>query len=128
MTNTRRLGGVLACVALVLAGCGGGSDDGGGLKAEKVVDAFRDAGLQVPNPRDNSGTPLCTQTGCTRLITTDAFSVYEWKSEGDAAKQAKIIAASFPYVVHRNVAVRFITGGTAVEVDPAPYKDVLAKL
>lgn len=127
MTNSRRLGGVLACVALVLAGCGGGSSNDS-LKAEKVIDAFRDAGLRVPNPRDNSKFGLCSATGCTKLITTDAFSVYEWKTDDEATRNADTIAASYPKVVHRNVVIRFATGGSVVEVDPAPYEKILAKL
>lgn len=93
--------------------------------ADQAIAAFRSAGLSVPNMRDNTE-GNCRTIKCTRLISTDSYSVYEWPDDAAAARWA---AASGMRVARANrVVVRFAVGGSAIEVDPAPYERVLADL
>lgn len=50
--------------------------------ADDVLKAFQNAGLSTPEPRDNSHN--CVDLGCTKVITTEAVSIYEWPSEEKA--------------------------------------------
>lgn len=125
-TAMNRLWGTLVVLLVLLAACGGGGGDKPNrLSADKVVKAFEDAGLQVPNPRDNTKSN-CGSLKCEKLVTTDAFSIYEWSDADAAQRWAKASGPSA--TAHRNVTLRFATGGTAPEVDPAPYEKVLKNL
>lgn len=112
---------VLAALAL-LAACGGGGN--GEPTAEDAIDAFRDAGLSIPNPRDNSHG--CGDLPCKALISTDAFSVYEWNNEAAARDWAD--STSRPVLRNGTLTLGFATGGSAVKVDPDPYEAVFSGL
>lgn len=59
--------------------------------ARQVVDAFRAAGLKVPNPRDRSVDcgPDGLGLGCSELIATDAVTVYVFPDESSASDVAE---------------------------------------
>ncbi|MED4699604.1 hypothetical protein P9436_11115 [Lysinibacillus capsici] len=46
--------------------------------ADDILKAFQDAGLSTTEPRDNSHN--CVKLECTKLITTEDVSIYEWPS------------------------------------------------
>lgn len=104
----------------LLAACGGGSDE---PTARDAIDAFREAGLNVPNARDNSHG--CGTLPCKSLITTDAFSVYEWEDEAAARRWAE---GNSTVLRNGHLTLGFATGGSSVEVDPAPYEAVFSAL
>ncbi|MEU8298355.1 hypothetical protein AB0C04_13860 [Micromonospora sp. NPDC048909] len=58
--------------------------------AKQVIDAFRSAGLKVPNPRDRSVDcgPDGLGLGCSELIATDAVTVYVFPDETSAGDLA----------------------------------------
>ncbi|MFI6266785.1 hypothetical protein [Micromonospora sp. NPDC051006] len=58
--------------------------------AKQVIDAFRTAGLKVPNPRDRSVDcgPDGLGLGCSELIATDAVTVYVFPDETSAGDLA----------------------------------------
>lgn len=60
--------------------------------AKQVVDAFRAAGLKVPNPRDLSVDcgPDGLGLGCSEIIATDAVTVYVFPDEISASDIADI--------------------------------------
>ncbi|MEU6077328.1 hypothetical protein [Micromonospora sp. NPDC047074] len=59
--------------------------------ARQVVDAFRAAGLKVPNPRDRSVDcgPDGLGLGCSELVVTDAVTVYVFPDESSAGDIAE---------------------------------------
>jgi hypothetical protein len=59
--------------------------------ARQVVDAFKAAGLKVPNPRDRSVDcgPDGLGLGCSELIATDALTVYVFPDESSARDVAE---------------------------------------
>ncbi|MFG3704984.1 hypothetical protein ACGF7U_09675 [Micromonospora sp. NPDC047670] len=59
--------------------------------ARQVVDAFKAAGLRVPNPRDRSVDcgPDGLGLGCSELIATDAVTVYVFPDESSASDVAE---------------------------------------
>lgn len=57
------------------------------ITAEDVLEAFEKAGLAVPEPRDNTGSPPA-DLECEQLITTEAVSIYQLVSE-EKAKQVQ---------------------------------------
>ncbi|MEU5945686.1 hypothetical protein ABZ793_08990 [Micromonospora sp. NPDC047465] len=59
--------------------------------ARQVVDAFKAAGLKVPNPRDRSIDcgPDGLGLGCSELIATDAVTVYVFPDESSASDLAE---------------------------------------
>ncbi|MEV5767220.1 hypothetical protein AB0L34_22025 [Micromonospora sp. NPDC052213] len=59
--------------------------------ARQVVDAFKAAGLKVPNPRDRSVDcgPDGLGLGCSELIATDAVTVYVFPDESSASDIAE---------------------------------------
>ncbi|MEH1101659.1 hypothetical protein [Micromonospora sp. CPCC 205561] len=59
--------------------------------ARQVVDAFRAAGLKVPNPRDRSVEcgPDGLGLGCSELVATDAVTVYVFPDETSASEIAE---------------------------------------
>ncbi|MFG3696556.1 hypothetical protein ACGF5C_01330 [Micromonospora sp. NPDC047620] len=63
----------------------------GTLGARQVVDAFKAAGLKVPNPRDRSVDcgPDGLGLGCSELIATDAVTVYVFPDESSASDIAE---------------------------------------
>ncbi|PZF81951.1 hypothetical protein, partial [Micromonospora deserti] len=63
----------------------------GAPAARDVVEAFRAAGLRVPNPRDRSVDcgPDGLGLGCSELIATDAVTVYVFPDESSAGDVAE---------------------------------------
>ncbi|MGK5519700.1 hypothetical protein ACSNN9_10110 [Micromonospora sp. URMC 107] len=59
--------------------------------ARQVVDAFKAAGLKVPNPRDRSVDcgPDGLGLGCSELVATDAVTVYVFPDETSASEIAE---------------------------------------
>ncbi|MBQ1073717.1 hypothetical protein KBX06_11180 [Micromonospora sp. C31] len=59
--------------------------------ARQVVDAFKAAGLKVPNPRDRSVDcgPDGLGLGCSELVATDAVTVYVFPDETSASDIAE---------------------------------------
>ncbi|MEU7933118.1 hypothetical protein [Micromonospora echinofusca] len=59
--------------------------------ARQVVDAFKAAGLKVPNPRDRSVEcgPDGLGLGCSELMATDAVTVYVFPDETSASEIAE---------------------------------------
>lgn len=120
--------GCLAALALLIGACGGGDDEpaAAGPTADDVIAAFRQAGLSVPNPRDNTA-QNCSSLKCEKLITTDSYSVHQWPSEAAADTWASS-SMVMTTLVEGTVTVRFITGGSAKEVDPEPYRAALVAM
>jgi hypothetical protein len=60
--------------------------------ARRVIDAFKAAGLAVPNVRDRSREcgPDGVGIGCAQLVATDAVSVYVFPDEASASNQTEI--------------------------------------
>lgn len=69
---------------MLLSACGG-SD---GPTAKDVVNSFDEAGLAVPNSRDNTE-QNCPDLNCEHLQTTDTVSVYEWSDIETAEKNSE---------------------------------------
>ena len=95
--------------------------------AQKVVDAFKAAGLKVPNLRDRSRDcgPNGLGVGCAQLLVTDAVSVYVFPDEATATNQTDIWGAD----AYRKGAVVLNYLGTRTAVaEQKRYNDVLAKL
>lgn len=95
--------------------------------ARKVVDAFKAAGLKVPDPRDRSRDcgPNGTGVGCAQLMVTDAVSVYVFPDEASATNQTDVWGAK----AYRAGAVVLNYLGTRTSAaEQQRYNDVLAKL
>jgi hypothetical protein len=133
---------VVLGAGVLLAGCGGGVPAGhpatatvvttgasitqapsAGPTAQRVVDAFKAAGLRVPNPRDNSG--HCESLGCTQMITTDAVTVLSY---ADPAK-AKDYAVKAGTEAHQagSVVLSYLAARTPA-ADRPKYEAELSKL
>lgn len=95
--------------------------------ARKVVDAFKAAGLKVPDPRDRSKDcgPNGTGVGCAQLLVTDAVSVYVFPDEATATNQTDMWGVK----AYRAGAVVLNYLGTRTSAaEQKRYNDVLAKL
>ncbi|QDY07128.1 hypothetical protein FJK98_08015 [Micromonospora sp. HM134] len=95
--------------------------------ARKVVDAFKAAGLTVPDPRDRSKDcgPNGTGVGCAQLLVTDAVAVYVFPDEASATNQTDVWGAK----AYRAGAVVLNYLGTRTSAaEQKRYNDVLAKL
>jgi hypothetical protein len=94
------------------------------LTAGMVVGAFKDAGLPVRNPRDNTA-QNCPDLGCTQLISTDDVSIYTW---ADPVAQSAF-AKSYGEGAHSsgNVVLSYLAARTP-EKTRAKYERVLAPL
>ncbi|MFJ6197150.1 hypothetical protein [Micromonospora sp. NPDC092111] len=95
--------------------------------ARKVVDAFKDAGLKVPNLRDRSKDcgPNGLGVGCAQLLATDAVSVYVFPDEATATNQTDVWGIK----AYRAGAVvlNYLDTRTSV-AEQKRYNDVLATL
>jgi len=95
-----------------------------------VTDAIEAAGLQVVNPRDNSGN--CEPEGgslpCIEQLTTDLFSVTVWATPEDAQRAIQVAAGDAPVAVGNTTTVAFHEGGTTPTYDRAAYEAALAEL
>ena len=82
-TRARRLGGVrfLLMLLLLAAATACGAPDV--FDASDAVDAFVDAGLEAPNPRDVTA-DKCTTVECVEAVETDVVTVYRWPDTGAA--------------------------------------------
>lgn len=99
---------------------------GTGLTAWQVVDSFIAAGLPAPNPRDNSGN--CTGDGglgCVQLITTDAISVYSWRTEATAQHQVDVAGGG---AYRKGLIVLSYVAARTPEADRPRYEAVLNQL
>ncbi|MEV0940137.1 hypothetical protein AB0I90_07150 [Micromonospora wenchangensis] len=95
--------------------------------ARKVVDAFKAAGLKVPDARDRSKDcgPNGTGVGCAQLMVTDAVAVYVFPDEASATNQTDVWGAK----AYRAGAVVLNYLGTRTSAaEQKRYNDVLAKL
>ncbi|MGP4041904.1 hypothetical protein ACTWP4_18680 [Gracilibacillus sp. D59] len=117
-------------IAFIMTACSGEetSKNDNSLSTDDVLTAFEEAGLSVPEPRDNNHN--CDDLGCTALKTTEAVSIYQWPSEDEAKKNAEY----FDYQ-SGTFTIRFNKSHTAdgeIEYQPEPdkqsYKDVLDEL
>lgn len=68
--------------ALLLGACGGPA-----TSAQDVVDAFVDAGLPAPNPRDVTES-ACAPMGCEEAVQTDVVTVFRWGESSQAIAHA----------------------------------------
>lgn len=93
------------------------------VTADDVVDAFKAAGLPVPNPRDNSHN--CDTLGCRQLITTDAITVVSFDDEEAAARYAD--AASEDKYRRGLVVLSYAAARTARAIRPR-YEQLLDTL
>jgi len=102
------------------------------VTADDVLKAFEDKGLSTPNPRDNTENN-CPDLGCTKLITTDVVSIYEWPSE----EKAKEVQRNYDFGDYQSgkFIIRFNIKHNAdgsIKYQPYPdeqsYKDVLDSL
>lgn len=80
----------------------------GAVTAQQVVDAIVAAGLPVREPRDNSG-GMCQDAGCSQLITTDDFSVYQFPDVESATKWASIFPLKYQ---NQTIVMRYTQGGS----------------
>lgn len=95
--------------------------------ARTVVDAFKAAGLAVPNVRDRSKDcgPDGVGVGCAQLLATDAVSVYVFPDEASATNQTEVWGTD----AYRKGAVVLSYLGTKTSVtERKRYDAVLAKL
>ncbi|SCL50994.1 hypothetical protein GA0070606_1725 [Micromonospora citrea] len=95
--------------------------------ARQVVDAFRAAGLKVPNPRDRSVDcgPDGLGLGCSELIATDAVTVYVFPDPSSASDVAETWGGqSFR---HGAVVLNYLEARTPA-ADRARYEKVLTGL
>ncbi|MFI9642982.1 hypothetical protein ACIG87_23505 [Micromonospora sp. NPDC051925] len=95
--------------------------------ARKVVDAFKAAGLKVPDVRDRSKDcgPNGSGVGCAQLLVTDTVSVYVFPDEATATNQTDMWGAK----AYRAGAVVLNYLGTRTSTaEQKRYNDVLAKL
>ncbi|MEV0152308.1 hypothetical protein AB0H57_01000 [Micromonospora sp. NPDC050686] len=95
--------------------------------ARAVVDAFRAAGLTVPNVRDRTRDcgPDGLGIGCAQLVATDAVAVYVFPDEATATNQTEMWGTD----AHRSGAVVLNYLGTRTPTaERQRYAAVLAKL
>ncbi|MBY8871086.1 hypothetical protein K7640_04410 [Micromonospora sp. PLK6-60] len=95
--------------------------------ARAVVDAFRAAGLSVPNVRDRTRDcgPDGLGIGCAQLVATDAVTVYVFPDEATATNQTDMWGSD----AHRSGAVVLNYLGTRTPTaERQRYAAVLAKL
>ncbi len=100
--------------------------DTNALTAEQVVDAVVAAGLPATDPRDNSSR-MCQTTGCTQLITTDDFSVYQFPDVESATEWA----SGWPLGYQNGTIFLRYTEGGSQPTDPAlipQYNAILDRL
>ncbi|MGW4499587.1 hypothetical protein ACWENR_13385 [Micromonospora sp. NPDC004336] len=95
--------------------------------ARQVVDAFRAAGLKVPNPRDRSVDcgPDGLGLGCSELIATDAVTVYVFPDPSSAGDVAETWGGQS--YRHGAVVLNYLEARTPA-ADRARYEKVLAGL
>ena len=78
------------------------------VTAEQVVEAIVAAGLPARDPRDNSSR-MCQSAGCTQLITTDDFSVYQFPDVASATKWASVFPLGYQ---NETIFLRYKEGGS----------------
>ncbi|SIJ38966.1 Uncharacterised protein [Mycobacteroides abscessus subsp. bolletii] len=66
----------------------------GAITVDEVVAKFRAAGLPVVDPRDNTY-GMCPDVGCTKLLTTEKVSVYQFPDAEAAARWKTTPLASY---------------------------------
>ncbi|MCW3841014.1 hypothetical protein ONA70_12980 [Micromonospora yasonensis] len=95
--------------------------------ARKVVDAFKAAGLAVPNIRDRSTDcgPDGLGIGCAQLIATDAVSVYVFPDEASASNQTEVWGTDS---YRKGAVVLNYLGTKTSATERKRYDGVLAKL
>ncbi|SIR43878.1 hypothetical protein [Micromonospora avicenniae] len=95
--------------------------------AKQVVDAFRAAGLKVPNPRDLSVDcgPDGLGLGCSEIIATDAVTVYVFPDETSASDIAEIWSGQS---YRRGAVVLNYLAARTPAADRLRYEKVLAGL
>lgn len=91
-----------------------------GPTADEVLAAFKNASLPVPNDRDNSRN--CVDLECTKLITTDTVSIYEWPT----TEKAKQVQDEYNFGTHQ--AGPIIIRMNDKNLDSAAYINELDKL
>lgn len=94
----------------------------GAVTTAAVIGAFQAKGLPIGEQRDNTKN-MCepgASLKCTKVTTTDLFSIYEWADAGQAADFAK---GSDSYIVTPTLTVRFDKA-----TDRAPYEAALGQL
>jgi glucose/arabinose dehydrogenase len=95
--------------------------------ADEVGAALQTAGLPVGKVRENTG--FCKDAGCTKLITTDVVSAYEFGANTPAAdKWATAFASSYEQWRSGNTVARFAEGGSTPAYDVAKVRVLLAGL
>ncbi|MGR6317957.1 hypothetical protein Q2K19_03080 [Micromonospora soli] len=99
----------------------------GAPSARKVVDAFKAAGLKVPNVRDRSTEcgPDGGGIGCAQLLATDAVSVYVFPDEATATNQTAVWGTD---AYRKGAVVLNYLGTRTTATERKRYDDVLAKL
>ncbi len=95
--------------------------------ARKVVDAFKAAGLAVPNVRDRSREcgPDGVGVGCAELVATDAVSVYVFPDEASATNQTEVWGID---AYRKGAVVLNYLGTKTSATERKRYDGVLAKL
>lgn len=95
--------------------------------AKQVVDAFRAAGLKVPNPRDLSVDcgPDGLGLGCSEIIGTDAVTVYVFPDETSASDIAEVWSGQS---YRRGAVVLNYLAARTPAADRLRYEKVLAGL
>ncbi|MFG2055006.1 hypothetical protein ACGFI9_13335 [Micromonospora sp. NPDC048930] len=95
--------------------------------ARSVVDAFKAAGLAVPNIRDRSREcgPDGVGIGCAQLVATDAVSVYVFPDEATASNQTEIWGND---AYRKGAVVLNYLGTKTSATERKRYDAVLAKL
>lgn len=97
------------------------------VSADQILAAFAAAGLNPPNPRDN--THGCDEDiPCTKRITTDVLTIDEWQTPEAAQRWVDAAIGDAAVLVGPTTTVRFTTGGSTPAYDRAAYEAVLAGL
>ncbi|RDV29978.1 hypothetical protein [Lysinibacillus capsici] len=84
--------------------------------ADDILKAFQEAGLSTTEPRDNSHN--CVKLECTKLITTEDVSIYEWPS---VEKAQEVSAKKFGDAQVGTIIIRM----NNKEIDIQKYIDVM---
>ncbi|WP_156313039.1 hypothetical protein [Micromonospora sp. HK10] len=95
--------------------------------ARRVVDAFKAAGLAVPNLRDRTKDcgPDGKGIGCAQLVATDAVSVYVFPDEASATNQTEMWGSD---AFRKGAVVLSYLGTRTSTTERKRYDEVLTKL
>lgn len=88
------------------------------VTASQVVEAFTEAGLPAPNPRDVTNSE-CGEAGCEEAVATDVVTVLRW-SDAAAAREHSAALQQPAYAVNQFV-IAFPVG---TDIATNEYADV----